>query len=161
MNESDSHIRCNLRIATVKVLLPTPSGQERGLCFSASLDSAENQLCRRFERPESFFQHTIAAIRHRRKEGFKLGCTTEKAAHDIGNGLSKKNPPRFLYTGATLLHALFWGCVQVWLRTDGLAETGEREVNLPEAARLAPREWKGPYQEPKKIPAAVAARPEE
>lgn len=77
----------------------------------------------------------------------------------MGNGLSKKTPPRFLYTGATLLHALFWGCVQTWLRPPGLAEGSQGVVNLPEAAKLAPKEWRGPYEEPKKLPAAAA--PEE
>ena len=111
----------------------------------------------RFERPESFFQHTIEAVKERRKEGIQKGCTPQKAAEDIANGLMKTKPPRFVYTGTILLYALFWGFVQQWIRPQFLADALVKRCNLPEAVKLAPRIWKGPYEEPKKAVTAVPA----
>lgn len=122
----------------------------------------------RFERPDSFFQHTIEAIKKRRKAGIQMGCTTQKAAVDIGDGIAKANPPRFVYTGTILLYALFWGFVQQWIRPQFLADELVKRCNLFTAVKLAPTIWKGPYQEPKKATSptpeakkAMAAAPEE
>lgn len=38
--------------------------------------------------------------------------STEQAASDIAKGLSKKVPPRFLYTGHSVLEVLFHGFIQ-------------------------------------------------
>ena len=112
-------------------------------------------LCR-FERPESFFQHTIEAIRQRRAAGIKKGSTTAEAAKDIANGLQKPPPPRVLYTGTTVTYALFWGFVQKWIRPQWLADSLQETSNLPTAAKLAPRVWKGPYVKPQKAQIAAS-----
>lgn len=109
----------------------------------------------RFERPESFFQHTIGKIRERRAAGIKQGSTTAEAARDIANGMAKARPPRHLYTGTTVRYALFWGFVQMWIRPQFLADSLAESSNLHVAAKLAPREWKGPYVEPQKAPIAA------
>ena len=112
----------------------------------------------RFERPDSFFQYTIDAIKERRRAGIKQGCTPQKAAQDIANGLSKPKPPRFQYTGTVLLYALFWGFVQQWMRPQFLADSLVQRCNLPQSVHLTPTEYKGPYQEPKRV---LAVAPEE
>ena len=104
----------------------------------------------RYERPESFFQTTIEVIRKSRTYGVSGGCTTQQAANDIANGLSKSRAPRYVYTGTSLLYSLFWGCVQQWLQFQPLADSLIARFKLPESAMEAPRSWAGVYIKPPK-----------
>ena len=113
-------------------------------CFLHSMDTL---LCR-YERPGSFYEHAVPALKKWRLAGISQGMTTQETAIDIANGISKPRPKRFLFTGKMLFYSLFWGWAQIWLRPKGLAESLEKRCNLYECAEKGTRKWDGPYIKP-------------
>ena len=54
----------------------------------------------------------VDTLRFFAKRAQGMGMPAEQAAQDIAKGLSKKTPPRFLYTGHSVWEVMFYGAAQ-------------------------------------------------
>ena len=101
--------------------------------------------CCRYERPGSFYEFTVPALKIGRELGITQGATTTEAAKDIGDGICKPWPKRYVYCGRTLFYSLWWGYIQLWFRPKGMVETLQKRCRLFECAEKGPTTWEGHY----------------
>ena len=95
-------------------------------------------LALRYTLPESAYHSYYKGLSVFRDKNMHKGISTQEAAKDIGDGLSKAKPARFLYTGAECRLALFYAFIQHWVSNSYAARLMGDMFGL--SARYAPSE---------------------